>query len=169
MKIKNVNSNEDFVNFICSNVIRDIMVDSKTGRIKDCHLPQLRASLEGLDRFIEAQDKWNTYQTALEEVKAGKKRTHWIWFIFPQMEGLGTSEKSRYYGIRGRDEAIEYINHPILRDRLVEITEAVYNNEKSVYEIFGNDVIKVRSCMLLFASVSDIPIFQKMLEKYCWR
>ena len=123
----------------------------------------------GLDRFIEAQDKWNTYQTALEEVKAGKKRTHWIWFIFPQMEGLGTSEKSRYYGIRGRDEAIEYINHPILRDRLVEITEAVYNNEKSVYEIFGNDVIKVRSCMLLFASVSDIPIFQKMLEKHCWR
>lgn len=116
----------------------------------------------GLDRFIEAQDKWNTYQTALEEVKAGKKRTH--WFIFPQMEGLGTSEKSRYYGIRGRDEAIEYINHPILRDRLVEITEAVYNNEKSVYEIFGNDVIKVRS-----ASVSDIPIFQKMLEKHCWR
>ena len=73
----------------------------------------------GLDRFIEAQDKWNTYQTALEEVKAGKKRTHW--------------------------------------------------NEKSVYEIFGNDVIKVRSCMLLFASVSDIPIFQKMLEKHCWR
>jgi uncharacterized protein (DUF1810 family) len=123
----------------------------------------------GLDRFIEAQDKWNTYQTALEEVKAGKKKTHWIWFIFPQMRGLGTSEKSRYYGISGRNEAIEYINHPILRDRLVEITEAVYNNEKSVYEIFGNDVIKVRSCMLLFASVSDIPIFQKMLEKHCWR
>lgn len=66
----------------------------------------------GLDRFIEAQDKWNTYQTALEEVKAGKKKTHWIWFIFPQMRGLGTSEKSRYYGISGRDEAIEYINHP---------------------------------------------------------
>ncbi|WP_241160064.1 DUF1810 family protein [Parabacteroides sp. ZJ-118] len=57
----------------------------------------------------------------------------------------------------------------ILRDRLVEITEAVYNNEKSVYEIFGNDVIKVRACMLLFASVSDIPIFKKMLEKHCWR
>lgn len=123
----------------------------------------------GLDRFIEAQDKWNTYQKALEEVKAGKKKTHWIWFIFPQMIGLGKSEMSRYYGICGRTEAIRYIDHPILRDRLVEITEAVYNNEKSVYEIFGDDAIKVRSCMLLFASVSDIPIFQKMVKKYCWR
>lgn len=118
----------------------------------------------GLDRFIEAQDKWNTYQTALEEVKAGKKRTHWIWFIFPQMEGLGTSEKSRYYGIRGRDEAIEYINHPILRDRLVEITEAVYNNEKSVYEIFGNDVIKVRSCMLLLHLFLIFLSFKRCLK-----
>lgn len=122
----------------------------------------------GLDRFIEAQDKWNTYQTALEEVKAGKKKTHWIWFIFPQMGGLGKSEMSKYYGL-SRDEAIEYINHPILRDRLVEITEAVYNNEKSVYEIFGNDAVKVRSCMLLFASVSDIPIFKKMISKYSWK
>ena len=75
---------------------------------------------------------------------------------------------SKYYGL-SRDEAIKYINHPLLRDRLVEITEAVYNNEKSVYEIFGNDAVKVRSCMLLFASVSDIPIFKKMLEKYGWK
>lgn len=132
-------------------------------------IPGVGEAQDAHDFIHAAQDKWNTYQTALEEVKAGKKKTHWIWFIFPQMRRLGTSEKSRYYGISGRDEAIEYINHPILRDRLVEITEAVYNNEKSVYEIFGNDVIKVRSCMLLFASVSDIPIFQKMLEKHCWR
>ena len=123
----------------------------------------------GLDRFIEAQDRLNTYQTALEEVKAGKKKTHWIWFIFPQMSGLGKSKMSKYYGIDGRDEAIEYIHTPILRDRLVEITEAVYNNEKSVYEIFGNDAVKVRSCMLLFASVSDIPIFKKMISKYSWK
>lgn len=123
----------------------------------------------GLDRFIEAQDRLNTYQTALEEVKAGKKKTHWIWFIFPQMFGLGKSKMSKYYGIEGRDEAIEYIHTPILRDRLVEITEAVYNNEKSVYEIFGNDAVKVRSCMLLFASVSDIPIFKKMISKYSWK
>ena len=123
----------------------------------------------GLERFIEAQNKWDTYQTALVEVKAGKKKTHWIWFIFPQMVGLGVSEKSHYYGIKGREEAKAYINHPILRDRLVEITEAVYNNEKSVYEIFGNDAVKVRSCILLFASVSDIPIFKKMITKYSWK
>ena len=123
----------------------------------------------GLERFIEAQDKWDTYRTALAEVKAGKKVTHWIWFVFPQMRGLGISEKSYYYGIANRDEAKAYINHSVLRNRLVEITEAVYNNEKSVYEIFGNDAVKVRSCMLLFASVSDIPIFKKMLEKYGWK
>ena len=122
-----------------------------------------------LNRFVEAQDKWCTYQTALQEVTAGRKRTHWIWFIFPQMVGLGFSEMSRYYGIRGREEAVAYINHTVLRNRLVEITEAVYNNEKSVYEIFGNDAIKVRSCMLLFASVSDIPIFKNMIEKYSWK
>lgn len=122
-----------------------------------------------ISRFVEAQDKWDTYHVALEEVKSGKKKTHWIWYIFPQMVGLGFSEMSRYYGIRGREEASEYINHPILRDRLVEITEAVYHNEKSVYEIFGPDAIKVRSCMLLFSSVSDIPIFKKMISKYNWR
>lgn len=122
-----------------------------------------------LERFLTAQDKWNTYQTALEEVKSGKKRTHWIWYIFPQMVGLGYSEMSRYYGIRGREEAAAYIQHPVLRERLVEITEAVYTSDKSVYAIFGNDAIKVRSCMKLFASVSDIPIFKKMLEKYSWK
>lgn len=122
-----------------------------------------------LNRFVEAQDKWDSYKTALDEVRAGRKTTHWIWYIFPQMKGLGYSEKSRYYGIRGREEAIEYINHPILRERLIEISEAVYNNEKSVYEIFGNDSIKVRSCMLLFASVSDISVFKKIISKYGWK
>lgn len=127
------------------------------------------SSYLGLDRFIQAQNQNDNYHRALEEVKAGKKVTHWIWFIFPQMGGLGKSERSKYYGINGREEAKAYINHPVLKDRLVEITEAVYNNEKSVYEIFGNDVIKVRSCMLLFASVSDIPIFKQMICKYSWR
>lgn len=121
------------------------------------------------DKYLEAQDRWDTYQKALREVKEGRKRGHWIWFIFPQMFGLGTSELARYYGIYGRDEAKEYIKHPILRERLVEITEAVYNNENTVYEIFGNDAIKVRSCMLLFASVCDIPIFKQMIYKYGWK
>lgn len=122
-----------------------------------------------LNRFIEAQDKWDTYNTALQEIKSGRKVTHWIWFIFPQMKGLGYSEKSKFYGLNGRGEAEEYIKNPILRDRLGEVTEAVYNNENTVYEIFGNDAIKVRSCMLLFASVCSIPVFKKMLSKYGWK
>lgn len=141
----------------------------ENNRPHDFDIPVMRSLYMGLDRFIEAQDKYNTYQTVLEEVKAGKKKTHWIWYVFPQMAGLGITDKSWYYGIHGRNEATQYINHPVLRERLVEITEAVYNNENSVYEIFGNDAIKVRSCMLLFASVCDIPIFKKMIHKYSWK
>ena len=129
----------------------------------------MRSLYVGLDRFIEAQDKRNTYQTALEEVKAGKKKTNWVLYVFPKMADFGVNKLSWYYGIHGRSEAKEYIKHPILRERLVEITEAVYNNENTVYEIFGNDAIKVRSCMLLFASVCDIPIFKKMVNKYSWK
>ena len=147
---------------------KEYFLDSKTGEVYDSWKPDIRRLCTGLDRFVEAQDKDNTFQTALREIKDGKKKTHWIWFIFPQMEGLGKSEKSRYYGIFGRQEAEEYINHPILRERLIEVTEAVYNSPFSVYEIFGFDAIKVRSCMLLFASVSDIPVFKKMIQKYSW-
>lgn len=170
MTEKEIKSKEDFINQYADKIWdRASLVNPETGRFYDEHTPTLYALYKGLDRFIEAQDKYNTYQTALEEVKAGQKKTHWIWFIFPQMKGLGTSEMSKFYGIKGRDEASQYINHPVLRDRLVEITEAVYNSDKTVYEIFGNDAIKVRSCMLLFASVCDIPIFKKMIYKYGWK
>ena len=86
------------------------------------------------------------YAEALQEVKNGHNSGHWVWYVFPQMKGLGKSEISQFYGINEREEAKAYIAHPILRERLVEISEAVLNNEKSVYEIFGNDAIKVRSC-----------------------
>lgn len=132
-----------------------------------------------LKRFLNAQDsglvdeRTETYETALKEIKAGHKRTHWIWYVFPQMKGLGHSPLSEFYGILGRGEAIAYINHPILRARLVEATEAVRNNDKSAYEIFGRDTIKFRSCMALFASVVeelklDIPIFKIILNIYKW-
>ncbi len=85
------------------------------------------------------------------------------------MKGLGHSEISEYYGINGREEAKAYIEHPILRERLVEICEVVLNSETSVYKIFGHDTIKVRSCILLFASVSDIPIFKQIKNKYSWK
>ena len=161
-----IKSKEDFINQYADKIWdRASLVNPETGRFYDEHIPILSALHHGIDRFIEAQDKYNTYQTALEEVKA----THWIWYIFPQMRGLGTSEMSKFYGINGRDEATQYINHPVLRDRLVEITEAVYNSDKTISEIFGNDAIKVRSCMLLFASVCDIPIFKKMIYKYGWK
>ena len=144
------------------------MVIDGDGKPRDAYKPALHAAYKGLQRFIEAQDKWNTYDKALEEVKNGKKKTHWIWFIFPQLYGLGESEMSQFYGLDGREEAKAYIENDTLRTRLVEISEAVLNNEKSVYEIFGNDAIKVRSCILLFASVSDIPVFKQIKSKYRW-
>ena len=127
-----------------------------------------------LKRFLDAQDaggfydNTETYQTALQEIRNGHKQTHWIWYVFPQMKGLGKSEISEYYGINGREEAYAYIDHPVLRERLVEITQAVLDSKKTVYEIFGADTIKVRDCMRLFASVSEIPVFRQMLVKYKW-
>jgi uncharacterized protein (DUF1810 family) len=139
------------------------------------HNKQNEARERNLLRFVHAQDSGGiydgtgTYAQALEEVKAGHKRGHWIWYDFPQMKGLGHSEISEYYGINGREEAKAYIEHRILRKRLVEICEVVLNSETSVYNIFGHDTIKVRSCILLFASVSDIPIFKQIKNKYSWK
>ena len=132
------------------------------------------AKNRNLLRFVHAQDNGGiydgtgTYSQALQEVRAGHKRGHWIWYVFPQMKGLGKSEISEFYGINGREEAKAYIEHPVLRERLVEICEVVLNSESSVYDIFGSDVIKVRSCILLFASVSDIPVFKQIKSKYRW-
>jgi uncharacterized protein (DUF1810 family) len=135
---------------------------------------QKEARNRNLMRFVHAQDSGGiyegtgTYAQALEEVKTGHKRGHWIWYVFPQMKGLGKSEISEFYGINGREEAKAYIEHPVLRERLVEICEAVLNSETSVYDIFGSDAIKVRACILLFASVSDLPIFKQIKSKYRW-
>ena len=135
---------------------------------------QNEAKNRNLLRFVHAQDSGGiydgtgTYTQALQEVKAGYKRGHWIWYVFPQMKGLGKSEISEFYGINGREEAKAYIEHPVLRERLVEICEAVLYSETSVYDIFGSDAIKVRSCILLFASVCDIPVFKQIKSKYRW-
>lgn len=131
--------------------------------------------MNNLNRFLEAQNhitKYGTsiYEQSLQELKKGYLSIHcWIRYLFPQIKGLGISKVTKFYEIDGREEAYAYIANSILRKRLVEITEAVYNSDKSVYEIFGNDVIKVRSCMLLFASVSDEPIFKKMIAEYKWK
>ena len=133
-----------------------------------------KARQRNLLRFVHAQDSGGiydgtgTYAEALQEMKNGHKRGHWIWYVFPQMKGLGHSEISEFYGINGREEAKAYIEHPVLRERLVEICEVVLNSETSVSDIFGSDTIKVRACILLFASVCDIPVFKQLKSKYHW-
>ncbi len=127
-----------------------------------------------LQRFLNAQDyggqrdDMSDYQTALAEIKAGNKKTHWIWYVFPQMAGLGHSEHATFYGIKGRDEAYAYMEHPILSSRLIEATQAVLDNKHTAYEIFGQDTIKFRSCMLLFSTISDHPVFKKVIQKHHW-
>lgn len=111
-----------------------------------------------------------TYVQALQEVKNGKKKTHWMWWIFPQMKGLGKSERSRFYGILNRKQAKLFLEHPILGKNLCEITQAVLDSDKNPYEIFGADVIKFRSCMLLFASLEGAPaVFKRVLSRNRWK
>jgi uncharacterized protein (DUF1810 family) len=118
-------------------------------------------------RFLDAQNK--LYLTALDEIKNGKKESPWMWFIFPQIKGMGSSDTSKFYEIKNADEAIAFLEHPILGKHLVEITsELVKKEEETVSNIFGiNDVAKLQSCMTLFANVQNSePIFQEVLHKY---
>ena len=123
--------------------------------------------INSLDRFIKAQT--NTYRIAMSEIKSGKKRTHWMWFIFPQLRGLGVSSISRYYGLEGLDEARTYLEHPMLSGRLYEAcNELLKHKDKSALEIFGDiDEMKLKSSMTLFALASeDYTIFDEVLEYF---
>lgn len=120
-----------------------------------------------LNRFIEAQER--AYLVALDEVKGGMKRSHWMWFIFPQLRGLGKSSMAYTYGIAGLDEARAYLAHPILSARLIEICEALLEQKtKKVKDIFGYvDAMKLRSSMTLFILVSeDDSVFHKVLNQF---
>lgn len=122
-----------------------------------------------LERFLKAQDSgWSTYSEALNEIKEGRKSGHWIWYIFPQIKGLGHSYNSEFYGISCKEEAVAYLQHPVLGFRLREITKALLNcNNPSAYNILGfPDVLKVQSCMTLFDLVSVNDIFDEVLKKY---
>ena len=121
---------------------------------------------QGLERFVEAQKR--DYQLALAEVRAGKKRSHWIWYIFPQMYGLGHSCYANLYGIRNRVEAVGYLKHKVLGKRLREITSALLKHEDNpADEIFGDlDAMKVKSCMTLFDIISPDDIFAEVLNKF---
>jgi len=121
----------------------------------------------GLQRFIDAQK--GMYENAFSEMKAGAKKSHWMWFVFPQFVGLGKSPKSVYYAIKSYEEAVDYLNHPVVGSRLIEITTIFYAIEnKLVTDILGAiDAIKLQSCMTLFDLVqTNQPIFSDVLNKY---
>ncbi|GAB3171473.1 DUF1810 domain-containing protein [Telluribacter humicola] len=119
-----------------------------------------------LDRFLEAQEQ--VYSDALREIRNGRKQSHWMWFIFPQVLGLGQTETSRYYAIKSREEAAAYLSHPTLGSRLLEVSEALLSvRNKSAREIMGTpDDLKLKSCMTLFGQVSDNQVFGQVLDHY---
>ena len=119
-----------------------------------------------LERFLKAQDK--DYKQALKEIKKGRKTSHWIWYIFPQIAGLGFSSTSKYYSIKDKNEAIEYLKNDTLRNRLIEICEALLSldSDDATYIMGYPDDLKLKSSMTLFGEVSDIDVFEKVLDKF---
>jgi uncharacterized protein (DUF1810 family) len=141
-------------------VVRDVQTRS------DATIRSLTADPYDLDRFVEAQAA--DYPRAQSELRAGEKRSHWMWYVFPQIDGLGHSAMSRRYSIKSAAEATAYLDHPVLGARLRECF-AVVNDVagRSALEIFGSpDDLKLRSCATLFDGVSDEDIFYQALEKY---
>lgn len=119
-----------------------------------------------LQRFLDAQQ--GIYEQALAEVKNGKKYSHWIWYIFPQLKGLGMSYNSQYYGISSKEKAEAYLAHSVLGVRLREITSAFLQLKgKAAVDVFGGlDTMKVLSCMTLFNEVASDDLFQKVIDLY---
>lgn len=120
-----------------------------------------------LNRFLAAQE--GDYDRALAEIKSGRKRTHWMWYVFPQIDRLGFSPTAKHYAIKSRGEAEAYLNHPVLGPRLRECAEAVLAVEgRSAADIFGSpDDLKLRSCATLFAAVSGPDsVFDRVLAKF---
>ena len=122
-----------------------------------------------LERFVRAQDEGGTFERALGELRAGRKASHWMWFVFPQVAGLGRSPTAQHFAISGREEADNYLAHPILGPRLLLACDAVLAVEgRSAEQVFGSvDAMKLRSSMMLFARTApDEPRFDQVLEKY---
>ena len=120
-----------------------------------------------LQRFVDAQH--GHYEQALAEIRAGVKQSHWMWFIFPQYAGLGSSATSRHFAIKSRAEAVAYVEHPILGPRLIECTKAALAvDATTAIEVFGYpDDLKLRSSATLFAAVSERgSVFERLLEKW---
>lgn len=120
-----------------------------------------------IEKYVKAQDVW--YNQALVEIKKGRKESHWMWFIFPQLKGLGYSGTNNFYSIQSKEEAIQYLNHPILGKNLIEISTALLEvKNKTAFEIFGTpDYLKLKSCMTLFKEISsENSVFEHVLQKY---
>ena len=122
-------------------------------------------NVNSLDRFLEAQERM--YSIALKEIQNGEKESHWMWYIFPQLRGLGRSQMAYVYGIDGINEAKAYLAHPVLSARLIEICEALLEHkDEDIEDILGDiDDMKLRSSMTLFSSLSeDHSVFHQILE-----
>jgi uncharacterized protein (DUF1810 family) len=123
----------------------------------------------GLERFAAAQNQADSFTTAVAELRAGAKRSHWMWFVFPQIAGLGHSPTSRRYAIASLEEARAYLAHPVLGPRLIESARILCELEgKTARDIFGGiDAIKLRSSMTLFARAdTSNPVFGQVLDAY---
>jgi uncharacterized protein (DUF1810 family) len=126
------------------------------------------SDIHGLARFVAAQDAYGMFDRALAEIRAGRKVGHWMWFVFPQIAGLGFSETSRFYAIAGLDEARAYLAHPVLGPRLRECTAAVATSGRSAGEIFGDvDAVKLRSSATLFRRADPHEaVFTQVLDAF---
>ncbi|GAB3799698.1 DUF1810 domain-containing protein [Spirosoma humi] len=120
-----------------------------------------------LQRFLDAQA--TDYDRALAEIKSGRKQSHWMWYIFPQIAGLGVSDMARFYAIKNLQEARDYLEHPVLGSRLINISKALLGIEgKTANQILGSiDELKLRSSMTLFNALTNTdPVFQAVIDKF---
>lgn len=140
---------------------------SLTHRVSCCY--NLTMNDTDIERFVEAQNTpYNSYPDALAEICNGRKYTHWVWYIFPQLRGLGYSHNAHFYGISGREEARRYLQHPVLGERLREISRALLQHKDLEAEAIlgGIDAMKVRSCMTLFDAISPGDVFADVLDTF---
>ena len=129
----------------------------------------MSAEPSDLARFVDAQDAGGTYESALRELRAGHKRSHWMWFVFPQVEGLGQTPTSQFFGVRGLAEARAYVAHPVLGPRLVAAARVLADlpGDDAVAVLGSTDAMKLRSSMTLFAAADpDEPVYVEVLDKY---
>lgn len=127
----------------------------------------MNSPTQGLQRFVEAQDR--VYESVCNELALGEKTSHWMWFIFPQLKGLGRSPIAKYYGIDSAAEALDYWRHPVLGRRLLDCTRLVLaQRNTTAHDILGSlDDLKFKSCMTLFAQVApQEPVFREALARF---